>query len=400
MRKIPDSMPICRHFGTCGGCRSQDIPYPLQLKKKETQCRELLSDYLEESALAPIVGSPSPIYYRNKMEFTFGTDENGKLACGLHMRQNSRRVFELFECLIFSPHTTPVMTAVRKFRRDYNLEPYNCRRHTGFWRNLVLRETKFTGRLMVNLVTTSAAEVDTSRLLEYLRSELPPDIKLSLLHTINDDPADAVKPGKFNFFSGDEWLDEEIDGLTFRIPPFSFFQVNPEAIKVFYRELKKLPWLEDNTRVLDIFCGTGPLGIVLAGISGQVTGIELDPYAVETARLNCRLNGVENSRYIIGDARKILLANRETWQSRFNLVVVNPPRSGLSKKVIKRILEIAPPTILYSSCNPKTFALQAGAILEQYDLVYARPFDFFPHTPHLELMTVFKRREDNSHIAM
>jgi len=385
------SIAPCRHFGLCGGCSYQDVPYPAQLAAKESRCRELLAPFLQGISCAPIVGSPSPFYYRNKMEFTFGFTGEGLPALGLHCRDNPRNVFPLEECPIFSRRLERILPAVSDFVAGLDREPYRIRGHTGFWRNLVVRETKFTGQVLVNLVTVSAPELDVAPLVRVLEAALPGE-GLSVIHTLSDSPSNAVIPDKVIRLLGPGELEEEIDGRTFHIPPFSFFQVNPSAIRLFYRCLGEIPALSGHEEVLDLYCGTGPLGVVLAGMAGGVTGIELDPAAVATARINCRLNGVSNADYVVGDARKVLLEHRQHWRGRFGLVAVNPPRSGLSKKVIKRILELEPGVILYSSCNPNTFAPQAELLLESYRLEYVRPFDFFPHTPHLELLAVFARR--------
>jgi 23S rRNA (uracil1939-C5)-methyltransferase len=216
--------------------------------------------------------------------------------------------------------------------------------------------------------------------------------EISLLHTVNDALSDAVVPGRTRLLAGTGRLEEKIAGLVIGYGAFAFAQVNPGALSVFYRELRENPLLAGGGKTLDIFCGSGGLGIVLAGPEGEITGIELDPTAVESARENSLRNGIRNTLYLAGKARRILRENLGAWRGKFDLAAVNPPRSGLSPRVLERILAIAPKTIVYSSCNPKTFAAEAGAILRDYRLVHARPFDFFPHTPHLELLALFERR--------
>ncbi|HPJ71400.1 MAG TPA: methyltransferase domain-containing protein, partial [bacterium] len=205
---------------------------------------------------------------------------------------------------------------------------------------------------------------------------------------------DAVVPESVALLAGKGYLVEEVEGLKFKIPPFSFFQVNPRAVAGFYRVLRDLPLAADPGMVLDLFCGIGPISLLLAPRAREVVGVEMDGAAVETARENAVLNGAGNVEFIAGDARKVLYERRENWTGRFGLLVVNPPRSGIGKKVLKRIRELRPPFILYSSCNPRTFSEQAEGLFDDYRPVLGRPFDFFPHTPHQELLALFERRRE------
>ena len=383
-------MITCKHFGYCGGCRFLDREYSLQLEEKDERCRELLQDSGVKANLQEIIPSPQPLYYRNKMEFTFYHD-GGDLVCGLHRRDKNRTVFQLEECLLFSEDIPVIMAAVMEFARNRGLPAYHPYRHQGFWRNLVVREGKFTDQIMVNLVTSSQGDFDEDALRETLDG-LPTKKRIvSLIHTVNDSLSNAVIPERVTVLAGSSFLEEEVFNLSFRIPPFSFFQVNPFIMNVFYPELHRVLDLKGNENILDLFCGSGTISLVLSSRANSILGIELDEVAIENAHSNARINRIENLSFIAGKASKVMVENRNDWPGRFDLVVVNPPRSGISKKVVKRILEINPERVVYSSCNPNTFFQQAGWLLERYQLEIVQPFDFFPQTPHMELLAVFNR---------
>lgn len=386
--------PICRHFGECGGCRFQDLPYEAQLRGKEARCRTLRDEAGLETGILPIVPSPRTSHYRNKMEFTFAEDRGGPV-CGLHRREEKRSVFQLRECLISPPGTGSIVGAVVEFARGSGLEAYDPYRRRGFWRNLVIRESKSSGELLVNLVTSSAGEPDRAALLSALDGSAAGDRIASVIHTVSDSLSNAVVPQSWETLRGEPFLEERIAGLIFRVLPFSFFQVNPAMMEVFYRKLKEILGLGGREKILDVFSGSGAIGLVLAGEAESVLGIELDPEAVENARLNARRNRKDNLSFLEGRASTVMAANRRQWPGRFDLVIANPPRSGISKKIARRLLELAPPRIVYSSCNPETFFPQAGLLAEHYRPVILQPFDFFPHTPHLEMLAVFERITDH-----
>lgn len=381
---------ICRHFGECGGCRFQDVPYGLQLRDKEERCRSLRDEAGIETEILPIIPSPQILHYRNKMEFSFG-EEGGETVCGLHRREKKRSVFPVRQCLISSPDTGPIVEAVELFARRSGLPPYDTYRHHGFWRNLVIRESKSGGELLVNLVTSSRGELDRGKFLSAL-DRLPAGGRIaSVIHTVNDSPSNAVIPENWENLRGDPFLEERLAGLTFRIPPFAFFQVNPAIMEVFYRELKDILRLTGRERILDIFSGSGAIGLVLSGQAESILGIEIDPEAVANGRFNARINRAENLSFLQGKASRVLAENRRRWPGCFDLAVVNPPRSGISKKIAKRLRELNPERIVYSSCNPKTFFPQVELLAETHRPAILQPFDFFPHTPHLEMLAVFER---------
>jgi len=387
---LNDPTPICRHFGECGGCRSQDVPYPEQLAAKAARLEELRSAQGMAPVILPPVPSPSRWHYRNKMEFSFG-ERNGGIVCGLHHAEKKKDVLDITECRIFSPAAAAVLSAVREFARAGGLPAYNPYRKCGFWRNLVLREAKNRGGFLVNLVTTSRGEPDWEALLASLARELG-TTNFSLIWTVNDSVSDAVIPAKTAILAGPGYLTEDVAGLTFRIHPFSFFQVNVSLLPDFYRHLSSSAALSGSENALDVFCGMGPISLILARDAKTVYGIEREEATVENARLNASLNRVENAVFIAGPARRVLKENSPRWRGALAAAVANPPRSGLGAKAARRIAELAPGTFIYSSCRPESFFPEAALFLDRYELESVRPFDFFPHTPHLEVVGVFRKK--------
>jgi len=383
---------LCLHFGRCGGCRFQDIPYGEQVRRKKVFCRDLWEAAGRPGQLQPPIPSPRAFYYRNKMEFSFSGGA-GEVICGLHHATSKRRVIEIRQCLLFSPDVGAILSALGGFARRSGLPAYDSYRHRGFWRNLVLREGKFSRQLMINLVTTSRGDIDRGELERTVSNLKTENAIVSLLWTVNDRPSDAVIPERVEIIAGRDFLEERIRGLTFRILPFTFFQVNPFILESFYDLLLELLPPGGDEKILDVFCGTGTISLVLAPRAGEVIGVELNEEAVAAARINAELNGIGNIDFIPGRARQVLLELRQSWKGNIDVVVANPPRSGLGGKVIKRIGEIEPESIVYSSCNPKTFFAEAGAFLKDYDLEIIQPFDFFPHTPHLEMLALFRRKK-------
>ncbi len=382
---------LCSHFGQCGGCRFQDVAYPDQLRRKEEICREYLAASEFDPVLKPIVPSPQPYYYRNKMEFTIAGAGAG-VSCGLHRRGTYREVVDLRECLIFSEDAPLLLEAMRGVVRESGLPPYDIHTHRGFWRNLVVREGKFTDQIMINLVTTSDGRIDRETLKKRFL-DLPTAKKVtSLIRTVNDSYSDAVVPEDVRILAGNACLEEKIEGLSFKIAPYSFFQVNPAILPLFWREFQDLFPDGSMATALDLFCGIGPIAFLLSRRAGSVIGIEMNEEAVAKARLNAGLNGVTNVEFFSGPTKNVLLDHREEWRGKIDLAVVNPPRAGISKKVVKRLKEIAPPLIVYSSCNPKVFFSEAARFSEDYELISLQPFDFFPHTPHMEVLALFKRK--------
>lgn len=377
---------ICKHFRECGGCKFQDIEYSSQLKKKEEYFKSILFKGGVEIEFPSIVASPSQYFYRNKMEYSFGL-ENNQLICGLHKRVQKREVFGLEECLIFSEDIGLITKAVCRYFQEKNLPVYNPYTHKGFLRHLVVRESKFTSELMINLVTTSLYQLDKEEFVSILKKLKLRAPLISVIWTINDTFSDAVIPQRWEVLEGRDYIEERIGEFIFHISPFSFFQANPYILPDFYQSLKT-DFLKGKTfpYLLDLFSGSAVLSIVLAKQIEFIWAVEKERDSIQDARINSSLNKVSNICLICGEVKKVLRENMDFWKEKINVVIVNPPRAGIPRKIIERIKKIKPSLIVYSSCNPLSFVENVVEFFDSYSLSFLKIFDFFPHTPHLEVL--------------
>jgi len=381
-------MKICKHFSECGGCRFQDIPYKEQLIVKETKIKNLADHHKIDTELKAINPS-NPEYYRNKMEFSFA-DQNG-LVCGLYSKVERRKVVDIEECLIFSPDLVEILKAIKDFCKRKKHSVHDKYSHQGFLRYLIVRETKFTKEIMIGLVTSSSETLEIEEFIKVLTSlKLKAEIK-SIYQVINDSFSDAVVFDKKELLYGEAFIKERLDDLTFRIGIDTFFQVNPYAIVDFYKKIREYAKLYSTDQVLDLFCGVGSIGMFLAQDAKFVWGVEREQSIVDIAWQNAKINKIDNISFFAVDSRKFLNTQGAFYKNT-DLLVINPPRCGLSAKIIRAILRLEPKNIIYSSCNPDALFRDLEGFLNQYDLVFIEPFDFFPHTPHLEALSFLKRK--------
>jgi 23S rRNA (uracil1939-C5)-methyltransferase len=376
VRESPDRIPPrCDHGGEpCPGAPWQELPYEQQLGHKASQVEDALTriGHLEGFELEPIEPAAEQWRYRNKLEYSFG-ERAGELVLGFHARGRWDVVVDAEDCQLASEANNAKRNELRAWARAQGLPAYDKRVGEGILRNLAIREGRRTGQLQSRLVTSPA--------------EIPkPPVDL---HTIvegsgsgTDGPTGAL---------GAEYLEEELCGLRFRISHRAFFQTNTEMAERLYGIATEMAGLTGAERVFDLFCGIGTLGLSLARNAGEVWGIEIVADAIADAEANARLNGIENARFRIGDARKEirpLLAEA----GKPDVVVVDPPRAGLSKKVARRLIECDAPRIVYVSCNPTTLAPNAAQLTEAgYRLRRVRPVDMFPQTPHIECVALLEK---------
>jgi 23S rRNA (uracil1939-C5)-methyltransferase len=376
VRESPDRVPPrCDHGGEpCPGAPWQGLAYEEQLRHKQTQVEDSLVRLggLEGFELEPIEPAAERWRYRNKLEYSFG-ERDSELVLGFHARGRWDLIVDAEDCQLASERNNERRNELRDWARSAGLPAYDRRAHQGVLRNLVIREGRRTGQLQSRLVTSPA--------------EIPrPPVDL---HTIvegtgsgTDGPTGAI---------GAEYLEEELCGLRFRISHRAFFQTNTEMAERLYGMAAERAGLTGSERVFDLFCGIGTLGLTLAKGAGEVWGIEIVPDAIVDAEENARLNGIENARFRTGDARKEirpLLAEA----GRPDVVVVDPPRAGLSQKVVRRLIECRAPRIVYVSCNPTTLAPNAAQLAEAgYRLRRVKPVDMFPQTPHIECVALLEK---------
>jgi 23S rRNA (uracil1939-C5)-methyltransferase len=395
----PDRVPQrCDHDGQpCPGSPWQPLRYERQLELKHGLVGDALRrlGHLNQFELEPIVPTAEPWRYRNKMEYSFGTSEDGTLALGFHRRGRWDVVDDARDCMLASERSNAVRNLVRDWCAQRGLDAMDRRTQEGFLRNLVVREGRRTGELQVRLVTTEG-QFEHEELCAAIRAADP---NADVLWTRTDRLSEVTQGGDTEVLAGSAVLHEELCDLRFRISPEAFFQTNTETAELLYELAREYAGGEaprGGERVHDLFCGIGTLSLALALRAGEVWGLDVVHEAIADAIENARLNEVENVHFFAGDVRDALrpLAERAP---RPDVTVVDPPRAGLSQKVVRRLLETNPGRIVYVSCNPTTLAPNARQMVDAgYRLVKVRPVDMFPHTPHIECVALLERERGAS----
>ncbi len=384
---MKDKMKICKHFGECGGCRFQDIPYKEQLVEKENRIKKLIENYGWKIRLKPIQFS-NPWFNRNKMEYSFA--DQGDIVCGLYSKNEKGKVVDIEECLIFSTDAKVILKAVKDFSRKKKFSVYNKYSHKGFLRNLIIRETKFTNELMIGIVTTGCQDLDKEEFVSVLLQSILDNKICSIYWIVNNSLSDAVIFETKHLLYGDKFFKEKLGNFVFKIDIDSFFQVNPRMAAGFYQKMVDYTDISSDKNVLDLFCGVGSIGIFFSPKAKSVLGVEVSEDIVNIARQNAKINNIGNMKFIISDARRFLNIQGEPYKD-IDLLIINPPRSGLSNKITRAIKRLNPKLILYSSCNPDAFFRDLISLWENYRTDFVEPFDFFPHTPHMECLTLLKK---------
>jgi 23S rRNA (uracil1939-C5)-methyltransferase len=379
----PDRIdPVADHPGAAW----QVLPYQRQLEIKHDQVREALDRLggLAGYELEPIVPAEEQWRYRNKLEFSFGAASEGALVCGFHAPGQFNQIVPMTDCKLQSERGNRVREQVVAWCREQGLSAWDRRAQTGFLRNLVIREGRRTGQVQVRLVT-SPGELDTASLAAAVECD-------GLFWTRSAHQGESTQGGELHHLAGSPVLEETLADLDFAISPEAFFQTNTEMAERLYALAVEYAGLGGVERVYDLYCGIGTIALTLAARAREVIGVEIAEAAVADAIANARRNGVVNARFYAGDIR-LAMRDLVAEVGRPDTVVVDPPRAGLSQKVVRRILEAAPRRLVYVSCNPTTLAPNAAQMVEAgYALARVRPVDMFPQTPHIECVAVLDRR--------
>ena len=368
------------------GAPWQVLPYERQLEAKQSQVGDALRRIgrLDGFELEPIVEAVEPWRYRNKLEYSFGTDAGGRLVCGFHAPGRWDEIVEVTDCLLASEAGNAARERVVAWCRAFGLSAYDRRTGEGLLRNLVVRESRRGGELQVRLVT-GPGRIDREGLAQAVEPVG------GLLWTRLDSVAETTQGGDTELIAGSDRLEEEIGGMRMRISPNAFFQTNTEMAERLYRLAIEYAAPAASDRVYDLYCGIGTIGLLMAPRAGEVWGLELVEEAIADAIANAKLNEVDNAHFFAGDVR---LALRELVEraGRPDVLVVDPPRSGVSQKVVRRMIEAGPRRIVYVSCNPTTLAPNAAQLVEAgYRLRRVRAVDMFPQTPHIECVALLER---------
>jgi 23S rRNA (uracil1939-C5)-methyltransferase len=380
----------CVHFGSCGGCRFQDYAYDLQIAAKETQVRDALVRIggFADPPLDPIVPAASQFHYRNKLEYSFTQTDDGP-ALGFHRAGRWDEVLEINECLLTTELGNAIREAVQVWAREEGLVAYNQATQEGYLRHLVVREGRNTGQALVMLVTGPKERFDSGYLVDVLRRF--PEVR-SIHWAVNDTPAEVTNlPSKLLW--GEAAIEEELLGLRFRVRPNAFLQTNTEMAEKLYETAREFAALTGVETVYDLYCGTGTIGLALAASALTVWGVEISEEAVACAIENAELNGIANAAFFAGNVGQSIEELRERAGPP-DVVVVDPPRAGLAGKALRRTGALEASRLVYVSCNPTTLASDLTVLRDEYgyELVRCRPVDMFPHTPHIESVSLLERR--------
>jgi 23S rRNA (uracil1939-C5)-methyltransferase len=369
------------------GAPWQVLPYERQLAEKEEQVRDALARIgrFDSPPVEPIVPALEQLHYRNKLEYSFGNDEqSGELVLGFHRPGRYDLIDDVTLDVLASKRVDELRETVKAWCREQGLSPWDRRGQHGLLRNLVVREGRRTRQLQARVVTSSGGSFDV----DGLAAASPVE---SFLWTRAASVAETTREGETQIVKGPAAIEEELSGLRFRISPDAFFQTNTEMAERLYGAAVELAGLSGREKVLDLFCGIGTIALVLALDAGEVWGVEIVEEAVADAIENARLNGIDNAHFFAGDVRLAMRPLLEKSGSA-DVVVVDPPRAGLSQKVVRRVLEAEAKKIVYVSCNPTTLAPNARQMVDAgYELKTVRPVDMFPHTPHIECVALLER---------
>jgi 23S rRNA (uracil1939-C5)-methyltransferase len=404
--------PFCEHFGTCGGCRWQNLSYDQQLKYKQKQVDDHFTRIGKFSfpAIRPILPSPLTTGYRNKLEYTFSDrrwlnaedmalpdDQRQTNGLGFHIPTLFDRVLDINHCY----HQPEPSNTIRLAVRDYTLQKgwsfYNPRSHAGFMRNLLIRNT-LAGDWMVIVVFAYDAPAEIAQLMNFIAENFPQIT--SLVYVINTKQNDVITDQEMLLWKGELFITESMEApvergkkLQFRIGPVSFYQTNPQQAFYLYKTAFEMAGFKGDELVYDLYCGTGTITNFVAPYVKKAVGVEYVPSAIDDAYINSALNQIENTVYYAGDLAKVLTSEFVIQNGRPDIIITDPPRSGMHENVVKQILEIEPQKVVYVSCNPATQARDIALMIGKYEVMAVQPVDMFPHTHHVENVVLLTLRK-------
>lgn len=382
----------CPYIGSCGGCLFQTVPYPMQTAWKEDQVKKLLAgvEHIDRAKWDPIVESPLIRGYRNKMEFSFGDEvKDGPLTLGMHRRGSFHDVISTPNCQLVADDVKKTVRATLDYFTGQGTPKYNNMTHVGVLRHLVVRRSYQTNQILINLVTSSQASRELIQ--GWCQTMLALDVVSfsGILHTVNDQVADAVKAEQLDVLYGKAQLTEQLLGLTFTIFPFSFFQTNTAGAEKLYGVVRSFAGDVSGKTVFDLYSGTGTIAQIMAAAGAkEVDGIEIVEEAVRAARVNAAANQLDNCHFIAGDVLEMV----ETLKGRPDLIVLDPPREGIHPKAIRKIMEFAPQEFIYVSCKPTSLVRDLPVLEEAgWNIDRIRCVDMFPQTPNVETVVKLSR---------
>lgn len=388
--------PQCEHFGVCGGCKWQHLPYPYQLQCKQQQVVDALQRIakVEMPSVSPILGSRQTFQYRNKLEFTFcnkswltaeqmasGKEFPERRAAGFHTPGSFDKVLDIHRCLLQDDINNELRLFVKQFAIDHGYTFYDIRNNEGFMRMTLTRITS-TGEIMEVIVVGEPLQEQIDALMGAVHKRFPQIT--SLMYVVNQKVNDSLADQEFVLFRGRDYIEEEMEGLRFRIGPKSFYQTNSLQAYELYKVARGFAELTGHELVYDLYTGTGTIANFVARQARQVIGIEYVPEAIDDAKLNSRVNGIENTLFYAGDMKDVLTNDFIARHGRPDVMIVDPPRAGMHPDVVAVILNAETQRIVYVSCNPATQARDIALLNAKYRVTAIQPVDMFPHTQHVE----------------
>ena len=412
--------PFCMHFGVCGGCKWQMLPYEKQLQYKQQEVAQNLKRIGKVTLpeILPIAGADATIHYRNKLEFTFSNKEyrigplepkkdpeeaidvalteNGEPintgALGYHVPRIFDKIIEINECFLMDDVNNIIRNQIRVFAKENNYSFYDIRQHTGWLRNIIVRLSS-TGELMVNICIGYEDEVETKKLLDFVLEKVPSIT--TLLYTVNTKWNDTIYDLTPQVYFGKGYINEQLDSFTFKISPKSFFQTNTKQAEKLYTITKEFSGLTGSEIVYDLYCGTGSIGIFLSKHAKKIIGVEVIEDAIKDAKENAAINHLTHTSFFAGDVIKICDDAFFETHGRPDVIITDPPRAGMHEKLVLKLLEMAAPKIVYVSCNTATQARDIALLSEKYTVQKIQPVDMFPHTHHIECVILLTLTDTN-----
>lgn len=396
--------PRCSHFGTCGGCRWQHLPYEVQLQCKQQQVTDALTRIakVELPEIMPIKGSANIWEYRNKMEYTFsnrrwltteqmasGQVFDNRDGAGFHIPGAFDKVLDIDTCWLQDDFSNRLRKFVKNFGRENGISFYDLKANNGLLRTLMVRMAS-TGEIMAVMCFGEDNPKAVAKVMDAIRAEFP-EIT-SLLYVINLKVNDTITDQEILLHSGKPFIEEEMEGLRFRVGPKSFYQTNSLQAYELYKVTRDFAGLTGSELVYDLYTGTGTIANFVSGSARHVIGIEYVPEAIEDAKVNSQINGISNTEFYAGDMKDVLTDDFIAQHGRPDVMIVDPPRAGMHDDVVKVILNAAPERIVYVSCNPATQARDLALLDEKYKVTAVQPVDMFPHTHHVENVVRLEKR--------
>jgi 23S rRNA (uracil1939-C5)-methyltransferase len=403
------AQPFCQHFGVCGGCQWQMLPYQKQLEFKHQQVFDNLTRIgkVELPEFQPIMGALNDKFYRNKLEYTFSTKEYvtkelllklkeaGTLpegearggVLGFHAKGFFDKVVEIQKCWLQEDLTNQIRNSIRDYAYQHNLTFYDIRAHVGLLRTMQVRLCT-TGETMVNIVFGEESEKKRKPLLEFVQQTFPQIT--TLLYTINLKKNDSLFDLEPQVFSGKGYVIEQLEGFRFKIGPKSFFQTNTQQAERLYQVTREFAELDGTQVVYDLYCGTGSIGIFCSQGAKKIVGVEMIDAAIRDAKENAILNNIEHSYFVSGDVIDVCNDEFFAQHGKPDVIITDPPRAGMHQKLVEKILDMEAPTVVYVSCNPATQARDLHLLDIKYKVTKVQPVDMFPHTHHIENIVQLK----------